>query len=197
MWRRCPTSLTKQTIPMTGTRRSPIGTAGSHHADETSPAPSPPGRSDPAGRSWRRCRLEPGLGRSTPGCVSPKRGQLDGLLHDRGRQPLDLGGEPGDLGRLGPALLRAARPRRCNAAMAPSRAALRNVITVERSTPWTVVICPVSIRCHRWYFCSAVRNRFARRGDDMIAGPSCRPGRPSHLWSESQRILSREVTATQ
>ena len=54
-----------------------------------------------------------------------------------------------------------------NAAIAPSRAVLRNVITVERSTPASaaaVVNCPVSIRCHRSYFCSAVRNRFARPG---------------------------------
>ena len=28
----------------------------------------------------------------------------------------------------------------------------------------------------------------------MVAGPSCRPGRPSHLWSESKRTLSREVS---
>jgi len=38
-----------------------------------------------------------------------------------------------------------------------------------------------------------VRNRFARRGVDMIVRPSCRPARPSHLWSETKRTLSREV----
>jgi hypothetical protein len=27
----------------------------------------------------------------------------------------------------------------------------------------------------------------------MISGPSCRPARPSHLWSETKRTLSREV----
>lgn len=27
----------------------------------------------------------------------------------------------------------------------------------------------------------------------MIVGPSCRPARPSHLWSETKRTLSREV----
>ena len=37
------------------------------------------------------CRLGLGSGRSTPGCFSPQGRQLDRLLHDRGRQPLDLG----------------------------------------------------------------------------------------------------------
>ena len=59
-----------------------------------------------------------------------------------------------------------------NAAIAPSLATLRNVMIVVRSTPAsaaaaTVVSCPVSIRNHRSYFCSADKKRFARR-----AGPS-------------------------
>src|SRR3954447_19729781 len=92
------------------------------------------------------------------------------------------------------------RPGRdaCNAAMAPSRAVLRNVMIVERSIPAsaaaaTVVICPVSIRCHRSYFCSAVRNRFGRRGPDMADSPSYRTRTASQLWSESKRTLSRAV----
>src|SRR5215207_3069466 len=92
------------------------------------------------------------------------------------------------------------RPGRdaCSAATAPSRAVLRNVMIVERSTPAsaaaaTVVICPVSIRCHRSYFCSAVRNRFARRGLDTAGGPSYRTRTASQLWSESKRTLSRAV----
>ena len=84
----------------------------------------------------------------------------------------------------------------CSAAIAPSRAALRNVMIVERSTPAsaaasTVVSWPVSIRCHKSYFCSAVRNRFARRGSGMVNGPSYRTWPPSQLWSISRWILSR------
>ena len=62
------------------------------------------------------------------------------------------------------------RPGRdaCNAAIAPSFATLRSVMIVVRSTPAsaaaaTVVICPLSIRSHRSYFCSADKKRFARR----------------------------------
>ena len=67
-----------------------------------------------------------------------------------------------------------ARPRReaCNAGIAPSLATLRKVMIVVGSTPAsaaaaTVVICPVNIRNHKSYFCSADNKRFARR-----AGPS-------------------------
>lgn len=63
----------------------------------------------------------------------------------------------------------------CNAAMAPSRATLRNVMIVERSTPaWAAaslgVSSPVRIFNQISYFCSADKNRFARR-----VGPVGRP----------------------
>lgn len=63
----------------------------------------------------------------------------------------------------------------CNAAMAPSRATLRNVMIVERSTPaWAAaslgVSSPMRIFNQISYFCSADKNRFARR-----VGPVGRP----------------------
>jgi hypothetical protein len=50
-----------------------------------------------------------------------------------------------------------------NAAIAPSRATARNREITDRSTPASTAasaweICPVSIRTHKSYFCSAVKN---------------------------------------
>jgi hypothetical protein len=73
------------------------------------------------------------------------------------------------------------------------------VAIVVRSTPasaaaCTVVSWPVNIRTHRSYFCSADKNRFARRPFNDIGILLHEVPTPSQLWSERTRTLSREVS---
>src|SRR5690606_5355514 len=55
-------------------------------------------------------------------------------------------------------------------------------------------ICPVSIRTHKSYFCSAVKNRFGLRAVVVIDDGLLRKGQqPCQMRSERNRDLSREV----
>jgi hypothetical protein len=86
----------------------------------------------------------------------------------------------------------------CNAAIAPSLAIWRSRAMTVRSTPASAaacawVTCPVSIRTHKSYFCSAVRNRFGLLVTDTVVVLHGEGQQTSQMWSEDPRILSREV----
>jgi hypothetical protein len=55
------------------------------------------------------------------------------------------------------------------------------------------VTCPVSIRTHKSYFCSAVRNRFGFLNDDTVLVLHGEDQQPSQMRSEDPRMLLHEV----
>jgi hypothetical protein len=138
-----------------------------------------------------------GSGRSTPTRFSPHDRQLDGLVDHHRAETVDLGGQLGQLRRLRRRHLGLPGRDACKAAIAPSRATWRSRAITVRSTPasaaaWAWVTWPVSIRTHKSYFCSAVRNRFGFLIDTglVLHGEG---QQPSQMRSEDPRILLHEV----
>jgi hypothetical protein len=55
------------------------------------------------------------------------------------------------------------------------------------------VTCPVSIRTHKSYFCSAVKNRFGLLATDIALALHGEGQQPSQMRSEDSRILLHTV----